>query len=92
VRGDGNYQVVLRFTAGSAGRVAERAWHPSQVSESLPDGGLIVRFLVNDLREIKRWVLAWGTECEVLEPRELRELIVRDISAILQRQGVSTHV
>jgi predicted DNA-binding transcriptional regulator YafY len=92
VRGDGNYQVVLRFTAGSAGRVAERAWHQSQVSESLPDGGLIVRFLVNDLREIKRWVLAWGTECEVLEPRELRELIVRDISAILQRQGVSTHV
>jgi predicted DNA-binding transcriptional regulator YafY len=92
VRGDGSYDVALRFTAGSAGRVAEKAWHKSQVLEPQADGSLIVRFSVSDLREIKRWVLSWGTECEVLEPRELCELIVRDISAILERQGVSTHV
>jgi predicted DNA-binding transcriptional regulator YafY len=52
---------------------------------------LIVRFHVTDLREIKRWVLSWGAECEVLQPRELCELIVRDLCHILNRQGVSSH-
>ena len=28
VRGDGHHRVALRFTPGSAGRVAEKVWHP----------------------------------------------------------------
>jgi predicted DNA-binding transcriptional regulator YafY len=52
---------------------------------------VIVRFHVSDLREIKRWILAWGVECEVLEPRELRELIVQELCQILERQGVNSH-
>jgi len=91
IRGDGSHHVALRFAPESAGRVAEKQWHASQTLEPQPDGSLIVRFQVTDLREIKRWVLSWGAECEVLEPRELCELIVRDLCQILQRQGVSTH-
>jgi predicted DNA-binding transcriptional regulator YafY len=92
IRGDGSHHVALRFAPESARRVAEKEWHASQTLEPQPDGSLIVRFHVTDLREIKRWVLSWGAECEVLEPRELCELIVRDLCQILQRQGVSTHV
>jgi len=91
IHGDGSHHVALRFAPESAGRVAEKQWHASQVLEPQPDGSLIVRFHVTDLREIKRWILAWGAECEVLEPRELCELIVRELCQILQRQGVSTH-
>lgn len=91
IRGDGSHDVALRFTRESAGRVAEKQWHASQILEPQPDGSLIVRFHVTDLREIKRWVLSWGAECEVLQPRELCELIVRDLCHILNRQGVSRH-
>ncbi len=91
IRGDGSHDVALRFTPESAGRVTEKQWHDSQTLESQPDGSLIVRFHVTDLREIKRWILSWGAECEVLEPRELRELIVRDLCQMLQRQGAESH-
>lgn len=91
IRGDGSHDVALRFTPESAGRVAEKEWHASQTLEPQPDGSLIIRFHVTDLREIKRWVLSWGAECEVLEPRELSELIVRDLCQILERQGVKSH-
>ena len=71
IRGDGDFQVVLRFTPSYAGRIAEKQWHASQTLEAQHDGTLILRLRVNDLREIARWVLFWGAECEVLEPREL---------------------
>jgi proteasome accessory factor B len=78
VRGDGEYRVVLRFSAEFAGRIAERTWHPSQSVEPTEDDGLILRFVVSDLREVKRWVMYWGTECEVLGPAELKADVARE--------------
>jgi WYL domain len=54
IRGDGDYWVVLRFTPAYAGRIAEKQWHSSQVAKPQPDGSLILRPHVNDLREIER--------------------------------------
>ena len=85
VRGDGHYQVALRFAPDFAGRIAEKVWHPSQSLESLPDGGLILRFEVSDLREVKRWVLFWGADCEALEPKELRDMVLRECRHLLGR-------
>ena len=78
VRGEGQYRVVLRFGPEAAGRIAERIWHPSQTSERTNDGGLLLRFEVSDLREVKRWVMFWGADCEVLWPEELKAIVVRE--------------
>ena len=82
IRGDGHYQVALRFTPASAGRIREKQWHPSQIVELQEDGSLILRLQVNDLREIKRWVLFWGPDCEVVEPKELIAMVVADLKSI----------
>ena len=50
VRGDGDYEIVLRFTPDVAGRIAEKQWHPSQTLEHQPDGSLIVRLLASRSR------------------------------------------
>jgi hypothetical protein len=39
---------------------------------------------VNDLREVKRWVMAWGADCWVVEPLELRESIVDEVNRMLR--------
>ena len=65
IRGDGDFQVVLRFTQAYAGIIREKDWHPGQVLEPQPDGTLILRLHVNDLRRIKRWVMYLGAECNV---------------------------
>jgi predicted DNA-binding transcriptional regulator YafY len=85
VRGEGHHRVALRFTPEFAGRIAERIWHPSQSIERMEDGGLILRFEVSDLREIIRFVMYWGVECQATEPAELREAIFRECRAMLAR-------
>ncbi len=78
VRGDGDHHVVLRFKPELARRFAEKKYHRTQVLETEKDGSLIARMHLSSLHEIKRWVMWWGAECEVLEPPELRDLIARD--------------
>ncbi|MGZ3383266.1 MAG: WYL domain-containing protein [Isosphaeraceae bacterium] len=82
IRGDGDFHVVLRFTRAYAGRIAEKQWHAGQVVEPQPDGSLILRLHVNDLRLIKRWVMYRAAECEVLEPEELIAMVVSDLKAV----------
>lgn len=85
VRGSGTHQVALKFTAEFAGRIAEKVWHRSQTIESTPDGGLILRFEVSDLREVKRWVMSWMDCLEVIEPQKLRDEIVVHCRALIER-------
>ena len=59
IRGDGDHHVALFFTPAYAGIIAEKQWHPGQTVEHQPDGALILRLHVNDLRLIKRWVMYW---------------------------------
>jgi predicted DNA-binding transcriptional regulator YafY len=85
VRGDGDHRVVLRFKADFAGRIAEKVWHASQTIEPMTDGGLILRFEVSDLREVKRWVMFWGAECTVLEPDDLRRAVGEELHLLMAR-------
>jgi predicted DNA-binding transcriptional regulator YafY len=89
VRGDGEYRVVLRFHATAARRFSEKRWHKSQVLEPQRDGSLIARMELNSLIEVKRWIMWWGTDCEVLDPPELRELVAAEAAEVLSRAQAS---
>lgn len=67
-----SHRVCLRFRGEAVRYVRERTWHPSQEAEPGPDGSLVVRLRLGHLREVERWALSWGPDCEVLEPAELR--------------------
>ena len=75
--GDGDYRVVIRFTAAVAERVREREWHESQEMRELPDGGLELKLRLGALMEVEQWVLGWGAAAEVVAPPELRKSIRR---------------
>jgi predicted DNA-binding transcriptional regulator YafY len=70
--GDERHRVRLRFTGPAVRYVAERTWHASQAREDGPDGSLTLSFELGHLREVERWALSWGADCEVLAPPELR--------------------
>jgi hypothetical protein len=67
--------------------VAERRWHPSQREERLLTGALEVTLHVAPEMDCKRWILSWGREVEVLEPKKLREEIRADWLAALRGSG-----
>jgi predicted DNA-binding transcriptional regulator YafY len=79
--------VRLRFGPGAARYVREKLHHPSQILTELADGWLEAQFTLGTLLEVKRWILNWGAECEVLEPADLREELVREAAAMLGVYG-----
>jgi proteasome accessory factor B len=73
--------VVIRFSPAVAKRAAETLWHPSQETEDRPDGSLLWTATVAGTREIRIWIMGWGADAEILEPRALRD----DVAAELAR-------
>ena len=75
------------FAPDAAGRAGEMVWHRTQTTEKRPDGSLVVGMELSDLREVKRWILSWGSECEVVEPKELRGMVRNEAEGILKGNG-----
>lgn len=73
--GQGDYDVVLRFNARAADIVREKKWHASQQLRELKGGGVELRLKLSSLVEIERWVLSWGGDAKVLQPRELADAV-----------------
>jgi proteasome accessory factor B len=82
--GERDYRVVIRFSAAVADRVREREWHESQELRNFADGRLELRLRLGALPEIERWVLTWGADAEVLQPKELRDRLKATASSLLK--------
>jgi predicted DNA-binding transcriptional regulator YafY len=81
-------RVALRFSRAVARYVAERQWHPSQTVSLLLTGELEMALKVPLSPELRRWILGYGKDVEVLEPRSLREDIRREwLAALRGREG-----
>lgn len=71
--GTNEVEVKIRFASSAAAYVRERIWHPSQSIVDHPDGSLVLTLRVNHLLELKRWILSWGEQAQVLAPPALAE-------------------
>jgi predicted DNA-binding transcriptional regulator YafY len=70
-------EVTIRFRGRAARVVASSQHHPGEQTESLADDELLYRVTVSGTEEIKRWILRFGDEAEVLEPASLRQELGR---------------
>lgn len=92
VRGESDqiWNVRLRFGLEMSGRISEKVWHHTQTLEPQSNGSVIMNLQVSSLIEIRRWVLYWGADCQVLEPEELREQVRQAARAILDSQEIKS--
>ena len=74
-------EVAVRFAPRQARWIRERKWHRSaRIQEGL-DGSLTLRLRVADTSELRRWILQFGAEAEVLGPASLRRAIADELRA-----------
>jgi proteasome accessory factor B len=71
--------IAVHFSASVATRVAETRWHPSQKLEWRDDGSLVWRGRIAGTHEVRVWILGWGADAEVLEPRSLRDEVADEL-------------
>jgi len=76
--------VKLCFSPSVAERILENKWHNTQILELLKDGSVVMKIRVSGLSEILSWVLGFGKDVEVLEPKELKEMVLETAKAVLE--------
>lgn len=74
--------VKVVFARPLARYIKERLWHSSQRFRDLSDGRLEMTLQVADTLEVRRWILGYGVQAEVLEPAPLREALRREAEAL----------
>jgi predicted DNA-binding transcriptional regulator YafY len=84
IRGD-IVRVRVLFGRSVARYIRDRLWHPTQRLRELNGGRLELTLQVADTLEVRRWILGFGPEAEVVEPAALREALRRDAEALAQR-------
>jgi proteasome accessory factor B len=81
------YDVAIRFTPYQSQWIREHRWHPSQKIDEHDDGSLTLNLTVSALDAVKRWVMRYGAHAEVLEPPELRDMIMQEVVAMGEVYG-----
>jgi proteasome accessory factor B len=75
-------RIKVRFTTASVVRyVEESRWHPSQKLARQRDGSLLAEFELGDVEEIKKWILSFGPNAVVLEPKRFRDQMTETLAA-----------
>lgn len=77
--------VRVIFSKKAARYIREHLWHPSQRFRELPDGRLEMTLRVADTLEVRRWILGYGTDAEVVEPDTLRTAVREQALALASR-------
>jgi predicted DNA-binding transcriptional regulator YafY len=85
--GDGEYEVVIRFNARAADYVREKKWHTSQTLSELKGGGVELKMKLSSLAEVQRWVLSWGGDATVRQPKELTDSVRAAARKILRPEA-----
>ena len=67
--------IVWKFTPRAADDASEFLFHPSQETERLKDGSLLVRFRAGGLLEMAWHLFTWGAEVEIIKPKRLASLL-----------------
>lgn len=78
-RGSATHEVELLFTPDAAPLVTETRWHATQSVEKSSDGSVLLRFRVDGLEEILWWILGWCGRVRVLNPPQLRQMVIEQL-------------
>jgi predicted DNA-binding transcriptional regulator YafY len=76
--------VKIKFSADQARYITERKWAKEQSFKKQKDGSVILEMKTSGWWDVKRWVMTFGKEAEVIEPVEMRDEIIEELQGCLE--------
>ena len=73
-------EVKIRFSSKVARYIKERRWSKEQCISDEPDDSIILELKTSGWMDVKKWILSFGAEAELLEPEEYRNEIMSELS------------
>ena len=75
----------IRFPKDQARYISERIWAVDQKIETRKDGSLTLTMTTAGGYDIKKWILSFGGDAELLEPQWMRDEIVEEMERSLKK-------
>jgi predicted DNA-binding transcriptional regulator YafY len=88
--GDGEHRVVIRFRGKVADLIREKKWRCQTGLIELGNGVVELHLTVNGLFEVFLWVMEWGCNAKVVSPPELRDMVEKEIKAMMEAYADSS--
>ncbi|MGM0498785.1 MAG: helix-turn-helix transcriptional regulator [Bacillota bacterium] len=82
-QGKAEMEVEVKFSGRAARFVPEYHWSDQQEIEEIAENEIIFKVKTGSKEEIKKWVLGYGSEAEVLKPAELRKEMKLEIEKMV---------
>lgn len=79
-------RVEIEFVKWLKTYVMERTWHKGQVLKENADGTVYLSFETNQLSQTASWVMSFSGGAKVLNPPELKEMVIQAAKDILSNQ------
>ncbi len=72
-------EVKIRFSADVARYIRERRWAKEQIITEESGGEIVIQMKTSGWMDVKKWILSFGAEAELLEPGEYRKEIIEEL-------------
>lgn len=83
--GDDVTWATLHFSPARSRWVSSERWHPNQRAKINKDGSFELKVPYADDRELIMDIMKYGGDCEVIEPKALRQRVIAEYQRGLQR-------
>lgn len=76
--------ISIKFPESQARYIRERKWAEQQQIDEQADGSIILTMETSGRYDVKRWVMSFGSDAELLEPKDLRNEIQQEVREMAQ--------
>ncbi|MBU0992665.1 MAG: WYL domain-containing protein [Proteobacteria bacterium] len=76
--------VKIWFSKNEARYIKERKWAKNQQIEDHADGSVTLSMTTSGYRDVKRWIMSFGKEARLLEPKDMKQEIEDELKIILK--------
>ena len=83
-QGKEEMEVRVKFTGRAARFVPEYHWSDKQEIEDISENEIVFKVKTSSREEIKKWILGYGAEAEVLQPKDLRAEMQQELEKMLE--------